>query len=620
MRRHSTVPSPRRPLRAGPIALIVLLGIAAHWPALAAPFLWDDTTAILQNPTIRSFSPLWRPLLPPAETPVARRPIANLSFAFNYALDGLNPVTYHAWNLGVHLLNALLLFAIVRRTLTSGRMREQFGAAAGPTALAATLLWVVHPFTSEVVAYATQRTESMVACFVLLTLYCAIRALDGDGSRRWRTRATVACVAGMLTKESMVVAPLIVMLYDRAFAFGSWREAFTVRRRLYTALAGSWLVLAMLLWVRPHSTVGFSSGVSAFTYALNQAQLIPHYLRLAIWPDALVLDYGFPLPLTLDEVFSGIVVLSVLLAATLFAWIRWPAAGFLGATFFLTLLPTSSVIPIATEVGAERRMYLPVAALAVLAIALSEQLRRRAAIGGTRPARTLVSAVAVLCVAALGARSVSRNQRFASPQTIWRTSVERHPHGRARAAYATALIDAGHHDAGIGQLRLAIRDFPPARMALATELAAIGGYDEAIVELSKFLGSADADRGGIRAGQFLGDLLVVRGRIGEAIAAYESAIALAHARGWPEPGTAHLTLAELYLRRNDVGRGEPHARLAVQLRPADAKAHNLFGIALASSGRIDEARDHFRLAATLDAGNSDIRANLARAEQLLAER
>ena len=75
-----------------------------------------------------------------------------------------------------------------------------------------------------------------------------------------------------------------------------------------------------------------------------------------------------------------------MLGGTVVALVRWPAIGFLGAMFFLTLAPTSSIVPIASEVGAERRMYLPLAALVVLAVSLSwfglERLRAQIGLRG----------------------------------------------------------------------------------------------------------------------------------------------------------------------------------------------------------------------------------------------
>src|SRR5271155_1237956 len=95
------------------LLLIVAAGACTYWNSLDGPFIWDDQTAIVTNRTIQH---LWTPtgaLRPPRETPVAGRPILNLSFAINYAIGGLSETGYHVANVAVHITCALLLFGIV---------------------------------------------------------------------------------------------------------------------------------------------------------------------------------------------------------------------------------------------------------------------------------------------------------------------------------------------------------------------------------------------------------------------------------------------------------------------------------------------------------------------------
>src|SRR4029079_16286961 len=102
---------------------------------------------------------------------------------------------------------------------------------------------------------------------------------------------------------------------------------------------------------------------------LNQSVMIVRYLRLAFWPRGLVLDYGEPTSVVFSEVAPYMLAVGALLAGTVVALARNRPVGFLGAWFFLTLAPTSSIMPISTEVGAERRMYLPLMAVVALVVA-----------------------------------------------------------------------------------------------------------------------------------------------------------------------------------------------------------------------------------------------------------
>ena len=334
-----------------PILVIVVAGASTYWNSLGGSFVWDDQTSIVTNPTILHLWPLSDPLRPPRETPVAGRPLVNLSFAVNYALGGLAETGYHVGNVSIHVACAMLLFGFVRRTLA--RPRTGVGGKPGEdeararlTALVAALLWMLHPLQSEAVDYITQRSESLMALFFLLTLYCAQRAHRSAYAGRWQTLSVLSCACGMASKESMVTAPLAVLLYDRVFEFNSLGQAVRSRTRLYAGLAATWIEVAAFLWQQPRSTAGLSAAIDPWTYLLNQVQMIGRYLRLSLWPRALVLDYGLPRPLSIGDVTPDALIIVPLVVATGIALVRWPAVGFLGATFFLTLAPTSSLIPI----------------------------------------------------------------------------------------------------------------------------------------------------------------------------------------------------------------------------------------------------------------------------------
>ena len=120
----------------------------------------------------------------------------------------------------------------------------------------------------------------------------------------WHGVAVLSCALGMASKEVMVTAPLMVLLYDAVFRSGSFRPLFEKRWPLYLGLAATWTILLALTWSGPRArTVGFSAGASAWDYALNQSVMVTRYLRLAVWPKALVLDYGAPQPTSVLQVW-----------------------------------------------------------------------------------------------------------------------------------------------------------------------------------------------------------------------------------------------------------------------------------------------------------------------------
>ena len=156
------------------------------------------------------------------------------------------------------------------------------------------MLWTLHPLQTQAVTYIIQRAESLVSLMYLLTLWGFIRSVEPGASKGWGVLAWVACLLGMATKEVMVTAPVMVALYDRIFVAGSWREVWARRKWFHLSLALTWLLLAWLVvgTAGRGGTAGFGGGMSPWGYALTQVGAVAHYLRLALWPQPLVFDYG----------------------------------------------------------------------------------------------------------------------------------------------------------------------------------------------------------------------------------------------------------------------------------------------------------------------------------------
>ena len=274
-------------------ALLVAAVVLCYWNSLGAPFLFDDAGAIAKNPTIRHLAS-FAVLHPPANgSTTTNRPVLNLSFAVNYALSGEGVWSYHALNVAIHAWAALVLLGIVRRTLSGAALRERFGAAAPSLAFLIALLWALHPLQTETVVCIAQRTESLWSLFFLLTLYGFIRGVEadrsfcrsllaGDGPHvpsgvacqqaptsadresthacRWLSLSFLSCLLGMGTKEVMVTAPLLVLLYDRTFVAGRFSAAWRQRRTYYVAL-GQYLAAARLDCVERRREPGARRGL-----------------------------------------------------------------------------------------------------------------------------------------------------------------------------------------------------------------------------------------------------------------------------------------------------------------------------------------------------------------------
>ena len=597
-----------------PVVLAALV-VLAYANGLSGPFVFDDKLTVVENRQIRDLTSIGSLLLPERELPVAGRPVANISFAVNYALHGLAIRGYRVVNVTLHLLCGLLMFGVVRRTLSNETVGEWPSTPASAIALGAAALWLAHPLNSEAVSYLTQRTEQLMALCYLATLYAAIRAVGTANGQLWTAAAVLACAAGMASKESMVTAPIVVMLYDRIFLFASVRAAVLARWRLYTGLAVTWAVLAALQSTGPRiHSAGLSSGVSPWMYLLNQAPLIVRYLRLSLWPDALVLNYGVPRDVTLEQVLPQFVGVAGLVAITAVALARAPTFGFLGAWFFITLAPTSSLMPIATEVGAERRMYVPMMALMVLvsiaALRLAEKATARQGADTEGKGRGTVlgvaAAILILVVGAYAAATMHRNEEYRSALVLAQTSYARWPTPVSHHMVATELSLAGREDEALAELRESVKGYPRGNYDLGVALfrqkdfaGAVRAFDAFVAGFPELLEVVEAR---MLAGRSYAELQ----RWPEAIAAYEDVLRMRPARA-----DAHGLLADVLVKAGRSADAVAHYRRFLAAYPADAGALGNLGVLLVEGEQLPEAIEVFRRAVEVEPRNAAIRRSLA---------
>ena len=525
---------------------------------------------------------------------MAGRPLVNASLALGYAVHGLDPRGYHAANLAIHLGCGLLLFGLLRRSLGGRGSPPELRERAPALALAGAAIWLVHPLASECVAYATQRSESIMAAFYLITLLGVERVATAATRRERRAfaaAAVAACALGMASKEVMATAPLVALLYDRSFHAGSFREALRRRGGLHAGLAATWLLLAALQasGTRPLSA-GLDLGVRPDTYLANQALLLPRYLGLAVWPDPLVLDYGWPRPLALRDVAGHLVFCLALVAGA--AWCAWcrPRAGFPLAAGLLVLAPTTSLLPIVTEVGAERRMYLPLAGLVSLAVAGGWWLLARS---GLPPRRAAFAggALALAVAAALAGATRARVAEYRDPEILWRGAVEAAPDNpRALVNLGEVLHARGRSAEAERLFRAALALHPPyARAQAQLGRLALERGDPAAAEahLRRAL-ELDPRHSDIRTN--LGELLARRGATREAMAQWREALER-------DPGLAYAAnnLAWVLATDPDPELRDPAEALRLARQSADESAGSepeildTLAAAYASAGRWEEA-------------------------------
>ncbi len=619
---------------------ILSVGLIAYANSFTGEFIFDDLVTIVDNKYIRRLWPPWDPIF---KWGLGTRPVMGLSLALNYSMNGLNTWGYHVVNLFIHLLNACVLFDLLRRVLLRLKL---FANASKILSLTVVLCWVAHPLNAEAVTYITQRNESLMSLFLLLTFYCVERGNSSQFKSIYYGLAVLACALGMGTKQNMVATPLLVLLYDRIFLSGSFRNALHSRRKLYWGLAGTWGVLATTFIIFPKiESAGFKlQHVSALNYALTQPQVIVHYLRLVLWPQNLCLDYYWPVVKGPQEILAYALIIVGLMVATAWALKFSPAMGFLGAWFFLILAPTSSVMPL-NDVAAEHRMYLPsVSILVIIVLGVFALLRNWAFWGKPSYLPYLYSGTAVvIVVATLTWRAILRNEDYKHAVSMWKKVVQQRPmNPRAPYVLGHYLYDEGKNKEARDWYEQALRiapDYAEAHYNLGLTLDALGRQNEAtshflealrinpsLAEAHNGLGKVHSQQGKFdvaleyynRALQLnpdyaeahnnLGAMFAQQGKIDLALEQYNRAIQLK-----PEYAEARNNLGGLYLIQGKVEISLKELSEALRLKPDYRDAQNNLGLVLLRQGKYEEAISHLTESIRLEPGVASTHYSLGRA-------
>ncbi len=584
----------------------VLLALAAglvYANSLRGVFIFDDQSGIVRNETIRDLH-RWRDVLtPPCDEgqTVGGRPLLNLTFAINYAFDQLDVRGYHVLNLLIHVLAGWVLLGVLRRTVLRCNAGWTESTALG-FAFSVVLLWSLHPLQTAAVTYVSQRAESLSSLFILVVLYCFIRSLENHAARSWLWLGVAAGWAGVATKETAAMAPLLVLVYDRCFVSESWWQALRRHGRLYAGLAAAWVLsIALLLSTAGRGgTAGFGTEIAWWQYALTQCVAIPHYLRLALWPAPLVLDYGTEIVTSPGKLFLPTLVLLTLMAGTGWAWRRgWRCTAFAGTAFFFLLAPSSSVIPIASQTMAEHRMYLPLAAVVALFTA-----------GLWRMAKGWGLVVALVVACALGAVTVQRNFTYRSARELWSDIVAKRP-GNARGWCGLGLVLYRSGEAAearahfLESLRLE-PNYPLAHFYLARSFADAGQPEEAERHFLETIRLAPkfAD-----VYFYYGNFLSQHREYSRAVQQYETAIQLR-----PTYGEAETNLGVLLASSGHAEEGWRHLTRAVELLPDSIPLRDAFVESLLAAKHVDDALPHLEALVRLQPGRAEPLTRLASAQ------
>lgn len=540
-------------------AAIVLMVLASYLPAIRGGFVWDDDVYLTANPLITAADGLFR-IWFSLDSPSQYFPLVYSTFRLEHALWGMNPLGYHAVNVLLHALNALLVWGILRRLSVPGAW-----LAAG--------LFALHPVQVESVAWITELKNVLSVFFSLLAIRSWLAFLEPPGGRPWRHfgLALALFALALFSKTTACTLPAALLLIV-------WlKEGNLARRRLAAVAPFLILGLAMGLlaiwWERHHQgTVGREFAFPAAERLLIAGRALWFYLGKLAWP----LDLSFSYPRwrvdpgnPLDWAWP----VAALAAAFALWWQReriGREAAAAALFFVATLAPLLGFIPLYTfryTFVADHYQYLAaVGPLAVLAAAATRLCERRFP---GKPAMALLSAPLLLL---LGALTWRQAQAYENSLTLWTDTVAKSPDSWL-----------AHNNRG----------------------KALGDRGRAAEAREEFQRSVALNPGNKDAHKNLALVFVSEGKLAEALASFREAVRID-----PYYFDAYYGFGTTLGMKGMFAESVAYLNRAVTLNHGSAKAHNSLGVSLASSGRVAEAVGHFREALRFDPGNAQARANL----------
>jgi len=580
------------------LALATLLG---YMGAVGNGFAFDDDVYILENEHLKAgwtaaavgwafrsgYASNWHPL-------------TWLSHLADVELYALSPAGHHLTSLLLHVVNALVLF-LVLRAMTGATWRSALVAA----------LFALHPVHVESVAWISERKDVLSTLFWFLAMGAYTAYARRGGALRYSL--VLACFAlGLLAKQMLVTLPFALLLFDvwplRRLSF-RWRRGFG--RGLGARLGEKAPLFALALagsvaTYVAQSRAGAVGDLVRYPLAARLANAVVSYvayLGKILWPVDLAVFYPYRTELPLWQVGAALLVLVTVTALALRVVDRRPyvAAGWF---FYLgTLVPVIGLVQIGEQAMADRYTYVPALGPFIVAAWLAHDLARRG------PALEIAVAGAwVLALAGLLRATTAQVERWANDETLFRHTLavtqgnylahdnlgfaliaqqrldEAVPHFSAALAvrpdYAIsrnnlgrALIARGDFEAASEHLRRAVAAAPEVaafRVNLAVALAGAGRLDAAAEEFAAATrldpGAQAATSGFGRTLARFGTLLVREKRWVPAAAILARAVELE-----PEMPDAEVSLAHALSAGGQVAAAEVHYRRALELRP-DATA------------------------------------------------
>jgi len=580
-------------------AALIVVTVAAYYPALQNGFVWDDDRYVEQNYQLHTLKGLERIWLEPLKAEPQYYPLTHTTLWVEFHVWRLRAFGYHLDNVLLHAAGAVMLWRILRRLNVAG-------------AWAAAVVFAVHSLQVESVAWTTERKNVLSGLFYFLSLWaylqtkwgrriCDRQECGGFGAG-WYFLSLLFFTAALLSKSVTATLPAAILVL-------CWWKRGKIR-------AGDvWPVTPMLTagvamgcltgWMEKHM-VGAIGPDFDFLTPLDRLCIAGRafwfYLTKLAWPEHLSFIYPHwqvdpaqrPMWILYPLTAMGVLVGCWLLRHRIG---RGPAASML---FFAgTLVPALgfvNVFPMRYSYVADHFQYLAcIGPITLIAAGIS---RRKAGW------MALAVVIASLCIA-----SNLRSRVFVDRRTLWTDTLAKNPDSRmVRNNYAAALRDAGELEAAKAQYRAAMRLGNDAAdwVGLGQCFAMQGDFSTARDMYLKAIDATPVSSEPVfqrmLAGRYFQLGTAYQGLAGEYLAkaeeSYRRAIDL-----FPEYEDARKNLAVVFIDQKRYPEAIEQCRAILEQNPESVSGHTNLGTAYYQQGRLDLALEEYQRVLELEPEN-----------------
>lgn len=575
-------PEPQRLTFLFVLLVILNVGFWIYSNTLVSSFHFDDDVYITNVPAIRHLTDF-----PAIAKYYNTRFVVGLTFALNYCWGGFREMGYHLVNLGIHLINALLVYAVVLRLIAAPFFQQQPVARPQKFAFFSALIFLVHPLQTEAVTYICQRATIVGALFYLTSIYFYLRARV---TKRlvYFIFSLAATFLGTLTKENVFILPLVI-LFVEVFFFQPDNEKLRIKVLRLLPYFLMVTVLPFLLWLgAQHAAVGFREQMGSY-FSFRRlwiiVNILPTVARLLFFPVHQNLDYDF-----FDQGFglmrAGVSLFLVVVVAVsaVRAYPSKRIISFCAVWFFITpIIEFSTVNFVSRDILFEHWLYLPMFGFSVfVAWIFCVWLQDR------RWSEPLL----VVIIIALGLTTYARNRIWQTPVSLWHDVIEKSPrkprgYDNLAAAYLAqknygkaeeyiwkvfslgpsaanwkthnnlglVYLETGRYEQAVDQFNIALAEYPEAAQIACNRGVAFlrqGQLDKAEATFQEVL---QHDPGLVTAWLNRGAIAMTQKDFIRAVRFYEEAL-----RQDPREVKASLALAELSLSLGDNERALSYAK------------------------------------------------------------